>query len=147
MAQTSVVENLGQLKDFFRKGYLIFTDDSDNLGIDGHLHEVGLTVDMEKAMTVYLPNAWYLKGRDGFIRYHPVTAEMPFQEIAAEGLITRIDFRGGQPPLVYDVCKTILDHGFRVGLPGLEGFIEDIAVFKKEKELYLREKVIARCTL
>lgn len=142
MAQA--VENLDQLRNFFHKGYLIFTDDGDEQGIDGHLYEVGLTVNLETTMAVHVPNTWYLKGKNGLIRYHPVTSEMLFPELVAEGLTTRIDFRNGQPPLVYEVCRTILDHGFRIGLPGLDGFIEDIAVFKKEKELYVREKVIAR---
>ncbi len=136
------VEKLDQLRNFFHKGYLMFTDDRDERGIDGHLYEVGLAINLETTMAIHVPNMWYLKGKNGLIRYYPVTP--PFQEVAAEGLTTRIDFRNGQPPLVYDVCKTILDHGFRVGLPGLERFIGDIAVFKKEEELYLREKVIVR---
>jgi hypothetical protein len=137
----TTVENLEELKDYFHRGTLMFTDDAEERGIDNRLIPVGLRLDM--AMSRRDMDMWYLKrGETDLVRYHPVTSDMPFQAIVSEGLGTRVDFLAGEAPLIYDVCESILDAGFRVGVPNMGGTLQDIALFKKQGDLYVREKVI-----
>lgn len=135
------VENLDQLKDYFHRGTLIFTDDAEERGIDNRLIQVGLNLDMEMSRPD-MQMGYLIRGGTDLVRYHPVTSEMPFQTIASEGLGTRVDFLAGKAPLIYDVCESILDAGFRVGVPNMGGILQNIALFKKQGNLYVREKVI-----
>ena len=119
----------------------MFTDDVEERGIDNRLIRIGLRLDM--GMSRPEMNMWYLKrGETDLVRYHPVRPEMPFQAVASEGLVTRVDFLAGKTPLIYEVCQSILDTGFRVGVPNTDGFLENISLFKKQGNLYVREKVI-----
>lgn len=144
MGSTNTVMNLEQLQHYFHRGMLIFTDDAEQRGIDNRLISTGLRLEMEMSR----PSAemWYLR-RNGsdLVRYHPVTAQMiEFQDVAVEGLNTRIDFLDGSEPLIYDVCKAILDcpAGFRVAVPGLNGWLDELAVFQKNDNQYVRTKTI-----
>ena len=68
-----------------------------------------------------------------------------FQNVASErdaGLTTRIDFLAGSPPLWYNVPKAILDAGYRVGIPNLNPMLDNVAVFKRQGDLYVMEQVI-----
>ena len=137
----ATLDTLDQLRDYFHPGTLMFTDDTEERGIDNRLIPVGLRLDM--GMSRSHINMWYLKRREtDLVRYHPVRPEMPFQSVVSEGLGTRVDFLAGQAPLIYEVCQSILDAGFRVGVPNTGGLLLDISVFKKQGNLYVREKVI-----
>lgn len=128
---------MDEVKGFYHPGFLVVTSGAEHLGIDNRLISAGFRLDLGFSR----PDSemWYLKREDALIRYHP----LDFPNLNQEGMITRIDFLGGEAPIIYDVCKAILDCGFRVGVPDLRAYIEEYSLFKKVGELYQREKVVS----
>ncbi len=138
----TTVERLEQLKDYFHLGSMMFTDDSEERGIDNRLIEKGFRLDMNIPRPV--SGMWFLNRKPGeFMRYHPITDGMPhLLPLRDEGLVTRMDFIAGTAPIMYDVSTALLDSGFRVGVVNLGGMLQDVSVFRKQGELYIQEKVI-----
>lgn len=137
------LKNLEELKDFFHPGFLIFTNDSDENGIDNRLISIGLRLDMN--MSKRESGIWYLKDAKGsLMRYHPVIPNMYyFKKIAEESkLVTRIDFKAGSAPVIHEISKVILDAGYKVGVPNLRAYMDNVAIFTKKDELYVPEKIV-----
>lgn len=141
----TAVDILEQLKTYFYPGTLVFIDDTKNNGLDDVFTTDGFTKDMNRSRADRL--MWYFRREAqtlSSIRYHPITEEMPYHHkvTVEEGLKTRVDFLAGEAPLIYRTCRSMLDAGFRVGIPPMRERLQELSLFRKKGHLYVKEKVI-----
>lgn len=146
VGRESLVTSIYQLQgpDYF-VGLVLYTDHTHEDGIAEDLGRKGFQPGAQKFSRPEKGDYFFRRGKTAKIRYDPVKPLLGDKVVRlAEDhrLVTRIRMIDHGFDAAYDVCRALMDAGYRVGVPNLHEDLQNVSVFEMRDHEYTHIETI-----